>query len=458
MTTAIYLRSSLDRDRTKVSVEYQREHLVKLCTDKSWPTPVEYMDRSVSATTGRREAYEQLCADIAAGNIARVAVWDLDRLHRQPRELEDFIDLAESHGVELANVSGDVDLSTPSGRMFARVKGGVAKYEVEQKSARQKAANRKRAERGKAWQSRTFGRDGDNLVAVEAAAIREAAAAVINGQSLRSIAVQWNRDGLTTTKGGPWSGSSVRQMLMRPSNAGLVVYDGQVVEGVKATFPAIVDRDVYDAVLAVLADPIRHTGKSIGRVHLGSGLYRCGACGRGISTLMRKTRKGEKVNIYACKHLACGRVARTMARVDEVVIDVVCGWLAQPKAAAIFAPPTVNKKKLLDEANVLRAKMAQTKLDYDEDLIDARDRNRKLEKLQAQLDPIEAKLLGANLSHALNGLAGNPKAREAFEALTLDRKRAVIAAACDVIIRPTKAGERFDPEKIKVTRKQASAD
>src|SRR6202008_4986934 len=115
MKTAVYLRQSLDRDLTKVSIDYQREHLHKLCASKvGWDDPVEYVDRNVSATTGRREAYEGLCEDIRNGVIGRLAVWDMDRLHRQPRELEDFIDLAEKHGVDLANVGGDVDLSSAS--------------------------------------------------------------------------------------------------------------------------------------------------------------------------------------------------------------------------------------------------------------------------------------------------------------------------------------------------------
>jgi site-specific DNA recombinase len=136
MKTAIYLRQSLDRDLTKVGIDYQREHLLKLCAAKGWDDPVEYIDRNISATKGTRPAYNDLCEDIRGGVVGKVAVWDMDRLHRQPRELEDFMDLAAKHGVELANVGGDVDLSTPSGRMFARMKGTVAKYEVEQKSAR----------------------------------------------------------------------------------------------------------------------------------------------------------------------------------------------------------------------------------------------------------------------------------------------------------------------------------
>ena len=116
MKTAIYLRQSLDRDQNKLAVDRQREDLLKLCAAKGWDDPVEYLDNNVSANTGRRHAYQDLCNDIRDGVINRVAVWDLDRLHRQPIELESFIDLADQHHVELASVGGDVDLSTPSGQ------------------------------------------------------------------------------------------------------------------------------------------------------------------------------------------------------------------------------------------------------------------------------------------------------------------------------------------------------
>ena len=50
--------------------------------------------------------------------LGAVVVWDLDRLHRRPIELETFMALADEKHLALATVSGDVDLSTdarPSG-------------------------------------------------------------------------------------------------------------------------------------------------------------------------------------------------------------------------------------------------------------------------------------------------------------------------------------------------------
>jgi hypothetical protein len=64
-------------------------------------------------------------------------------------------------------------------------------------------------------------------------------------------------------------------MLMRPRNVGLAVYDvhshkriqDAIVEGAEVTWPAVVSRETYDAVLALLADPARHTGKKRARMH-----------------------------------------------------------------------------------------------------------------------------------------------------------------------------------------------
>jgi len=48
--------------------------------------------------------------------------WDTDRLTRQLRELADLIDL----GAPIGTVSGELDLSSSSGRLVATILGGVA--------------------------------------------------------------------------------------------------------------------------------------------------------------------------------------------------------------------------------------------------------------------------------------------------------------------------------------------
>ncbi|OBI07065.1 recombinase family protein [Mycobacterium scrofulaceum] len=527
--TAIYLRQSLDRDRTKVSVDYQRKGLRKLCADRpGWDDPVEYLDRNVSASakrtaTGKRSAvrpaFAELCEDIRNGVVRRVAVWDLDRLYREPRELEDFIDLAEEFHVDLANVSGDVDLSTPSGRMFARMKGTVSKYEVEQKAVRQKAANAERARRGKAWVTRPFGytmkvdkdaaveraqkrayalakeadlSDADaraaaeaagkaraakwnpvtdatsnEIVEHEAAAIRTACRDLLNGATLWSIANQWNSQGLTTSKGYTWTGGQVRQVLLRPRNAGLAVYDvhatrgtaanvhARVLEGVETEWKPLVSYDVWESVCKLLSDPKRHTGKSPGRKYLLSGVALCGECGKPIGTTVRGTRTGNKRAVYQCKRLGCMKIARAINPTDEFVIGVVTERLSRPDAAKVFARPSVDVEALNTAADAQRAIIAQTREDYLDGLISARDRNARIERAEAKLAAINDKLLPARMSGDLKNLLGNPHAAEEFDALPFDRQRGVIDRVAVVTINRQKPGGRFDPDAIVVDFERA---
>jgi DNA invertase Pin-like site-specific DNA recombinase len=465
MKTAIYIRNSLDRDMNKVSPEYQRSALTKLCVERfDCPDPIEYMDRGVSATKGTRPRYLEMCEDIANGVIGRVAVWDLDRLHRQPRELEDFIDLADRYGIELANVGGDVDLSTPSGRMFARMKGTVARYEVEQKSARQKAANAERAKRGKAWVMRSFGYDGDNIKVDEADAIQQAYRDLLKGTSLYSIAAQWNNAGLLTTKGKTWTGGSVRQVLLRPRNAGwqtkdmrgntaasairetILIKDGQPVKG---TWPAIVSVEDWEAVCNLLADRKRHTGRSQGRVHLLSGIARCGVCGGALTSGTRATKTGARKATYQCKQRNCGKILRDLASVDSLVVDVITRRLAQPDVKLFTT--TADSGELHDEINRLQAQIAETEHDYDEGDISAKRMNARIDAIKAKLTPLYEKLTDVNMSTDVKTLAGAADARDQFDALPLDRKRGVVDTLATVTILPVpKRGSTFDPELVQI--------
>jgi hypothetical protein len=134
-------------------------------------------------------------------------------------------------------VTGDADLSTDNGRLYARIKGAVGKSEVERKSARQRAACKQRAESGRAWLARrAFGytkpnRDGTGMRVIESEAslLRDAYAAVLAGRSLRGIAADWNANGVRTTEGNPWVGVVLRKALVNPRYAGLRSYRGEIV-------------------------------------------------------------------------------------------------------------------------------------------------------------------------------------------------------------------------------------
>jgi DNA invertase Pin-like site-specific DNA recombinase len=455
MTTikaAIYLRQSLDKTGEALAISRQREACLKLCAEKGWEA-VEYADNDISASTGKpRPAYVQLLADIDSGAVGAVVCWDLDRLHRRPIELEQFIDLADAKHTALATVTGEVDLSTHNGRLYARIKGAVARGEMEQKSERQKLATRQKAEMGKAHSTgRAFGyKTNGTLNTKEANAIRAAYKAMLAGASLYHIAAQWNERGLTSTRGNQWTGRTVRQVLINGRYAGLRFHLGELVtdssgQPVTTPWPAVVERETWEQTRALLNDSARFTGKSTARKHLLTGLAICGECGHGMGSMSRKSGKGSG---YICK--TCFSVSRTMAPTDEFVINVIATLLARPDAAVVLAKPRPDVSGLTEEVNRLRARIAQAESDYDEGLIDARRMKAAIERANARLAEVDVKLLSANANRALDGLVGKADARDRFLALSLDRQRKVIDTLAVVTIHKAKRGSRFDHRLIQI--------
>ena len=97
-----------------------------------------YVGQSIWASNKdvARPDYDAMVASFERGKLDAIICRDLDRLTRQPSQLEEWIERAEEHGLKLVTANGDADLSTDGGRMFARIKAAVARGEVERKGAR----------------------------------------------------------------------------------------------------------------------------------------------------------------------------------------------------------------------------------------------------------------------------------------------------------------------------------
>lgn len=95
MDAVIYARISRDAEGTQLGVTRQLEDCRKAAITRGWPVVEEYVDNDVSATKAKpRPQYERMMTDLASGRAGALIVWDVDRLTRNPRELEDVIDLA----------------------------------------------------------------------------------------------------------------------------------------------------------------------------------------------------------------------------------------------------------------------------------------------------------------------------------------------------------------------------
>jgi site-specific DNA recombinase len=433
-----------------LAIARQREDCLKLCADRGWQA-VEYVDNDTSASSRRvRRAYARMLADVEAGRLDAVVTWDLDRLHRRPVELEHFIDLADRHRLALATVGGDADLSTDNGRLFARIKGAVARSEIERKSARQKRANRQRADLGQPPPGgrRAVGYEpgGLQLRENEAAFIRDGYRHLLGGASLRGIAALWNAAGFTTAAGGPWRSDAVRYTLRNPRNASIAVHLGEEIGA--GTWPAIVPEHTYRAAAALLDDPSRRTTPSNARRYLLAGLARC-ECGAAVIT--GRTQHGQRT--YRCGQIR-GHLSRAAQPVDDFVAALVISRICQPDAADLLLVDADNPslEALREEASALRARLGELADLFADGVITGAQLARGTDRAREALQAVEERLADAGRVSALGDLVTAGDVQGVWDGLDLDRRRAVIDALMAITLHPPGRGARtFQPRTVEVT-------
>ncbi len=450
----VYVRISSDVLGEGLGVARQEQDCRALAEREGWHVREVYVDNDVSAFSGRvRPAYDQMLADIKAGFINAVVTWHADRLHRSPKELEAFIDLIEATGCSVETVqSGRVDLSTPSGRLNARVIGGFARYESEHKSERIRRKLQQNAEQGKHHGgSRPYGWEADRVTlrVEEADAVRRAMRLVLAGNSVKAIVRALNEGGSVTASGGAWRDVTVRSMLLRPRNAGLRVHRGEVVG--TGRWDPIVDRDTYERVRMILTDPARTTTPgALSRNHLLSALARCGVCHEVVRVGKGKPYKGVVADVYRCKASSC--VSRDKARVDELVEGIIVTRLARPDAVALLKrDEDTDARAARAEVERLRGRLEVAAADYADDNIDAEQLRTITARLRPQIKAAEARVPRPTTNTpTLADLAGHADAAQRWNLLDVSVRRKIIDLLVDVTILPTRRGPGFAHESVDV--------
>jgi DNA invertase Pin-like site-specific DNA recombinase len=443
------LRQSLDAAGDQLAVTRQRDDCRKIAADRGWEVVAEFVDNSISASDKRkaRPAYDRLVKAYQVGEFDAIVSWDLDRLTRQPRQLEDWIDAAEERGLLLVTANGEADLGTDGGRLFARIKASVARAEVERKAARQRRALLQRAEQGRPplGVRLTGYTTGGKLIPGEAKTVRAIFARFNAGDSLRGITAWLIEHQVPTRNGRPWNPSSVRTILSNPRYAGRAVYLGQA-NGHTGTWEPIIDDAAFETARAKLADPRRRTQVGTDRKHLGSSLYLCGVCDRPV-----RSHSGGR---YRCPE--GGHVIRVAASADNFVLKHIRARLARPDLADVLAGQGDPKaEQAAAEVKRLRGRLTRIEADYDAELIDGRRYKIAAEKVRAELTAAEAaQIRTASDSDAAAVItARDPVA--AFNRAPLGGQRAVIDFFCTIRLDWAPRGRKFDPDKpaIRITPK-----
>jgi len=472
MRAALYTRISMDRTGESLGVQRQSDDCRNLADQLGWTVAYVFTDNDRSATSGKvRPGFEALLDAMKRGEVDAVVAWHPDRLYRKLGDLSRLMDVAK--GVEFRTVTaGELDLSTPTGRMVASIMGAVATAEVEHSGDRKRRAAQQLAERGIPKWREAFGYvdaggDRRELDPVAAPLIREAYAAVIAGASLADVCKLWNGAGALTLRGKLWTPGQVTTFLRKPRNAGLRTYQAQrgpvsrdSIVGPGA-WPAIVDEETFWAAMAVMDAPGRAPGKRTVRRYLLTGVLGCGKpdCGGHLAGNWQMHRDGSGHSIvYVCSR--CRGVSVRAEHVEPLLYQLVAGRLAKPDAVNLLRAELHDQAEaeaLRIEANALRAQLDQLGVDYAEGLLTARQVKTATEVIEAKLAAVENSQHDAARVRVFDGVPlGTAAAGAAVKALSPDRFRAVLGALVDITVAPVgkgyraSNGDRFDPERVQV--------
>lgn len=402
-----------------------------------------FVDNDISASRRsrkRRPGYELLLEAVRAGQVEAVLAYSTSRLTRRPRELEDWIDLAEGGAVRLHTVAaGDLDLMTSMGRMIARMLAAKDAAEADDISERAKRERQQRREQGR-WHggNRPFGwrSDGTTPDDGEHQLIRDAVDALLQGRSLAGVARLWTQETGGTPQGRErWRAGSVRDVLLNPRVAGLLPDERP------AVWEAIVPEARWRHLRAVLSDPDRRHER--GPTRLLTGIAVCGSCGATVNGGVRRT----GAPTYRCSGVR--HLDRAGPPVDSYVEAVVLAYLTRER---LQAPEGVGDgSDLATRAEGLRARLDEAADLFASGAFTRAQVERSSRALRAELDDVEGRMASTRAASVLSSLPSSEDAlAAAWNALDVEGRRAVLLALPVTIrLQPPGRGVRaFDPATV----------
>jgi hypothetical protein len=369
----IYARQSRKGDKQK-STPGQVAACRLVLQERGMPEGKTHVDDGRSAWNPRvrRPGWDELMTRLETREAAGVVVYELSRFSRRPMEGERLIALAES-GLAILDSESEYDLTQPNGKKAFRDHLNSAAYYSDDLSRKVRRGKLFKAMNGNpddedrhVDRGRVFGWEDDGVTVRESEAcwIRFAAEHLLHGDAQDLVCRHLTARGVTTVHGREWTGSRLREMLLRERNRGNVEHRGAVV----ARLPGepVLDAETFDRLTAMYT--ARRPGRPYTRAYLASGVAFC-TCGRQLSTRPVNNRSpypdGEVAREYWCSRYAggCGLVHIDQRELDAAAAEQAIAILADPRnAAGIEAAIARHQEaaKVLDSLIADAEKTAQT--------------------------------------------------------------------------------------------------
>lgn len=386
-TAAIYARQSKELSD---GIDRQVKLCKKLCENNGWEVVKIYEDNDVSAykNRGKGTAWARMLSDVSELEIDVVVATNMDRLLRRVPDLAPLV----ATGASVLTVDGELNLDSAEGEFRATMGAGLAQFETKRKAERQVRANDARVAKGfPAPSRRRYGYETDGCTPrkEEAKVVKEIFKRFLEGDSLRSIALDLQERSVDPGSGRGWPTGRVRSIIGNVFYGGQVIHRGEVSDSEHVT--PIIPRERALAAQAILADPARRNGSGPPIKHILTGVAFCGVCG---STL-------NYVTDYKCR-ASLSHVQIKAYKLEPVVVWEVYAW-----ASANVAPSEVGKEsKEITDLMLESSKMLDKIVELQDiatwpgaDKASLRAKMAKIGKSREEVESKIAKLRSRNSSH-----------------------------------------------------------
>lgn len=481
---AVYGRQSHGKE---TSVEDQLLAGHARCALLERPVVREYSDKvSVSRFgTKEREDWPKLVADVEAGHLGLVWLWDASRGDRTPESWFAFLSASRNQRVSLYSERDEYSYRPWIPRDWKTLAelGVDAAYESEIRSVDVRRGIASMARKGLPHGGARDGYDRiydskdrkkfQDVPNERGVIIAEIIERIARRDPIITIQRDLFERGIPAAKWPgvpwvvePWPRVTIRAIGMNPYYAGLREHDGQLYEG---NWEGVVSREKWETAKAVLTEPTRKQSAP-------------GALKYLLSYLMVTEHRGEELDIsgdpggpkrparYRCLDDGC--VSIRMDEADEHVTRVVLARLSHPDARQFFAVDN-------DELNQANALVASIKAEAEE--LEAEIKSGRMRPAMAAVvdAAIQERLTAAQLraqtlrgsASALALLDGEAFTQETawprWEALSLAARRSVINLLIErIMLLPTdkrltrystaEARRRLAAERVQITWREPS--
>jgi DNA invertase Pin-like site-specific DNA recombinase len=269
---AIYTRVStdqgLEQDFNSLNAQYDAsEAYIRSQAHADWTLlRSKYDDGGFSGGNTERPALQRLLGDIRAGKIDVIVVYKVDRLTRSLADFAKLVELFDAHKVSFVSVTQQFNTTTSMGRLTLNVLLSFAQFEREVTSERIRdkiAASKRKG----LWVGGMvpLGYDSkDRKITVneaEAERVQTIFRTYLKLGSLNLLMVELHKQGITTKfrkhrtgnmiGGIPFRRGTLASLLRNRFYVGEVKFKGEILKGEQ---PAILDRDLFDAVQSKLSE------------------------------------------------------------------------------------------------------------------------------------------------------------------------------------------------------------